>query len=157
MFSKEDKKKLDGIANNANAIIVDSELSSDSINPVQNKIIKSALDDKASAAHKHTKSDISDFPSSLPANGGNSTTVNGYTVDSNVPANAKFTDTIYILPTASSSLGGVKTTSKITSTANLTPCPIISGVPYYKESNSDNLIAVQDEKPTIVKKNMLWI
>ena len=30
---------------------------------------------------------------SLPANGGNSSTVNGYTVNSNVPANAKFTDT----------------------------------------------------------------
>lgn len=38
-------------------------------------------------------SNVSGRPSSLPANGGNSTTVNGYTVNSNVPANAKFTDT----------------------------------------------------------------
>ena len=33
------------------------------------------------------------IPTSLPANGGNSTTVNGHTVNSDVPANAKFTDT----------------------------------------------------------------
>lgn len=38
-------------------------------------------------------SDIPTIPSSLPANGGNSATVNGHTVNSDVPANAKFTDT----------------------------------------------------------------
>ncbi|WP_243425794.1 head fiber protein [Faecalicatena contorta] len=43
----------------------------------------------------------------------------------------------YTLPTASSStLGGVKTTSAVTSTSGLTPCPIISGVPYYKDTNT---------------------
>lgn len=42
----------------------------------------------------------------------------------------------YTLPTASSTLGGVKTTSTVTSTSGLTPCPIISGVPYYKDTNS---------------------
>lgn len=43
----------------------------------------------------------------------------------------------YTLPTASSAtLGGVKTTSAVTSTAGLTPCPIISGVPYYKDTNT---------------------
>lgn len=43
----------------------------------------------------------------------------------------------YTLPTASSTtLGGVKTTSAVTSTAGLTPCPIISGVPYYKDTNT---------------------
>ena len=45
------------------------------------------------ATHTHTKSQITDFPASLPANGGNSSTVNGHTVNSDVPANAKFTDT----------------------------------------------------------------
>lgn len=34
-----------------------------------------------------------DIPTKLPANGGNSSTVNGHTVESNVPANAQFTDT----------------------------------------------------------------
>lgn len=43
----------------------------------------------------------------------------------------------YSLPTASSTtLGGVKTTSTVTSTSGLTACPIISGVPYYKDTNN---------------------
>lgn len=45
--------------------------------------------------------------------------------------------TFYTLPTASSStLGGVKTTSTVTSTSGLTACPIIGGVPYYKDTNT---------------------
>ena len=40
------------------------------------------LKDKADKDHKHTKSDITDFPTALPANGGNSATVNGHTVKS---------------------------------------------------------------------------
>lgn len=55
----------------------------------------------AALTHTHTKSQITDFPTSMPANGGNSTTVNGHTVNSDVPANAKFTDTVYIHPTNS--------------------------------------------------------
>ena len=42
----------------------------------------------------------------------------------------------YSLPTAGSSLGGVKTTSTVTSTSGLTACPIISGVVYYKDTNT---------------------
>lgn len=42
----------------------------------------------------------------------------------------------YSLPTASSTLGGVKTTSTVTSTSGYTACPIISGVPYYKDTNT---------------------
>lgn len=56
------------------------------------------LSDKAESIHNHTVSQITDFPTSMPANGGNSSTVNGYTVNSNVPSNAKFTDTIYNHP-----------------------------------------------------------
>lgn len=41
----------------------------------------------------------------------------------------------YTLPTAAKdTLGGVKTTSTITSTANHTACPIINGIPYYKNT-----------------------
>lgn len=47
----------------------------------------------AIASHTHTKSQITDFPTSMPANGGNSSTVNGYTVNADVPSGAKFTDT----------------------------------------------------------------
>lgn len=43
--------------------------------------------------HTHLKSDITDFPTSMPANGGNAATVGGHTVGVNVPSNAKFTDT----------------------------------------------------------------
>lgn len=94
-----------------------------------------------------------------------------YTLEKSVPSDAKFTDTTYsaattsaaglmsaadktklngiatganayTLPTASSStLGGVKTTSTVTSSSGYTACPIISGVPYYKDTNTtyDNI------------------
>lgn len=45
-FTTTLKNKLDGIATGANKTTVDSELSSSSTNPVQNKIINSALGDK---------------------------------------------------------------------------------------------------------------
>ena len=47
LMSVADKKKLDGIAAGANKITVDASLSSTSTNPVQNKIINSALSGKA--------------------------------------------------------------------------------------------------------------
>lgn len=58
-----------------------------------------------------------------------------YTLGKSVPEDAKFTDTIYTLPTASSTLGGVKTTSTVSATTGLTACPIIDGVVYYKDTN----------------------
>ena len=42
----------------------------------------------------------------------------------------------YTLPTAGSSLGGVKTTSTVSSNSGYTACPIIGGVPYYKDTNT---------------------
>jgi hypothetical protein len=45
----------------------------------------------------HPASMITGLPTSLPANGGNADTVGGFTVGVNVPANAKFTDTITII------------------------------------------------------------
>lgn len=42
----------------------------------------------------------------------------------------------YTLPTAGFSLGGVKTTSTISSNSGYTACPIIGGVPYYKDTNT---------------------
>ena len=44
----------------------------------------------------------SDIPTELPANGGNADTVNGHTVDADVPADAVFTDTTYAAATADS-------------------------------------------------------
>lgn len=41
---------------------------------------------------------IKNKPTSMPANGGNADTVGGHTVETNVPANAEFTDTVYTHP-----------------------------------------------------------
>ena len=89
-----------------------------------------------------------------------------YTLGKSVPSNAVFTDTTYsvasgstnglmsstdktkldgiatgankyVLPTAGlNTLGGVKTTSQVTSSSGYTACPIIGGVPYYKDTNT---------------------
>lgn len=91
LMSAADKAKLDGVAAGSNHITVDAELSTTSTNPVQNKVIKSALDGKsntghthddryyteseintklnakANSSHTHTKAQITDFPTSMPA------------------------------------------------------------------------------------------
>lgn len=91
LMSAADKAKLDGVAAGSNHVTVDSTLSADSTNPVQNKVIKSALDGKsnighthddryyteseintklnakANSIHTHTKAQITDFPTSMPA------------------------------------------------------------------------------------------
>ena len=91
LMSAADKAKLDGVASGSNHVIVDAELSTTSTNPVQNKVIKSALDGKsntghthddryyteseintklnakANSSHTHTKAQITDFPTSMPA------------------------------------------------------------------------------------------
>jgi hypothetical protein len=53
IMSADDKKKLDGIASSANKTIVDSSLSSTSTNPVQNKVINTALAGKSDTDHTH--------------------------------------------------------------------------------------------------------
>lgn len=53
LMSSTDKSKLDGIETGATNITVDSSLSSTSTNPVQNNVIKSALDRKANLGHDH--------------------------------------------------------------------------------------------------------
>lgn len=91
LMSAADKAKLDGVAAGSNYVTVDAELSTTSTNPVQNKVIKSALDGKsntghthddryyteseintklnakANSSHTHTKAQITDFPTSMPA------------------------------------------------------------------------------------------
>ena len=48
LLSVADKKKLDGIDEGANKTTVDSALDRSSTNPVQNKVVKAALDGKVS-------------------------------------------------------------------------------------------------------------
>ena len=91
LMSAADKAKLDGVAAGSNRVTIDAELSTTSTNPVQNKVIKSALDGKsntghthddryyteseintklnakANSSHTHTKIQITDFPTSMPA------------------------------------------------------------------------------------------
>lgn len=64
-LSKEDKSKLDGIATEANKTIVDTSLSATSTNPVQNKVVNSALSGKANSSHSHSISNITNLQSAL--------------------------------------------------------------------------------------------
>lgn len=115
LLSSADKTKLDGIAEGANKTTVDSALSSTSTNPVQNKAVKAALDGKEASFTKNSafnknfgtaagtvcQGNDARLSDARPANGGNSSTVNGHSVLSDVPANAVFTDTKYSVATAS--------------------------------------------------------
>lgn len=107
-YTTAEKNKLADIATGANKTIVDSELSSSSTNPVQNKVVNDALSRKANSSHTHTKSDIglANVDNTADANKSvkyatsagtatNATKVNNHTVEIDVPANAKFTDTTY--------------------------------------------------------------
>ena len=58
LMSSADKIKLDGIANEANKTIIDNSLSDSSTNPVQNKVINTALNGKANSSHTHSYSQI---------------------------------------------------------------------------------------------------
>lgn len=53
LMTAADKKKLDGIASGATKVTVDSTLTSTSTNPVQNKVINSALTEKSNKNHTH--------------------------------------------------------------------------------------------------------
>ena len=57
-FTTELKSKLDGISSGANKITVDSALSSSSTNPVQNKVVKAALDGKQNTMTAITDDEI---------------------------------------------------------------------------------------------------
>lgn len=50
---------------------------------------------------------IKNKPTALPANGGNADTVNNHTVETNVPAGAVFTDTVYTHPTYTAKTNGL--------------------------------------------------
>lgn len=176
------------------ATTIDSALSSTSTNPVQNKVINTALGGKvdkvsgkglstedyttdekeklagiASGANKYTLpaatgstlggvktgDNITNDGGTISLTKGNVTDALGYTPPTKdttySPASTSAAGLMsaadkakldgidegandYSLPTAGSTLGGVKTTSNVTSTSGLTPVPIISGVPYYKDT-----------------------
>lgn len=55
-----ERTKLSGVETGANKTVVDSALSSTSTNPVQNKVINTALSGKANSSHTHTLDDVSE-------------------------------------------------------------------------------------------------
>lgn len=57
-FVYDHEKKLENIDDGANKTVVDSSLSSSSKNPVQNKVINSALNGKSNTGHEHTSDEI---------------------------------------------------------------------------------------------------
>ena len=66
--------------------------------------------DLAKVATSGSYNDLSNkptIPTSLPANGGNANTVGGFTVGTNVPADAKFTDTVYTHPSHTAKSSGL--------------------------------------------------
>lgn len=67
------------------------------------------------AALQAGKADKDEIPTTLPANGGNANTVNGHTVNADVPTDAKFTDTTYAVMTGA--------TDTANGTAGLVPEP----------------------------------
>lgn len=52
------ERKLENIDDGANKTVVDSSLSSSSKNPVQNKVVNSALNGKSNTGHEHTSDEI---------------------------------------------------------------------------------------------------
>lgn len=57
-FVYDHEKKLENIDYGANKTVVDSSLSSSSKNPVQNKVVNSALNGKSNTGHEHTSDEI---------------------------------------------------------------------------------------------------
>ena len=107
-LSAEDKIKLNGIAEGANKTIIDNTLNNTSVNPVQNKVINTALSGKANKEHTHTINQITNLPESFPANGGNADTVdnkhasdfiNTFNITSNVNWNTLTNTGIYNIKT----------------------------------------------------------
>ena len=96
-------------------VTIDAELSTTSTNPVQNKVIKEALDGKLG------KNDTAV----------NASKVNNLTVETAVPKNAKFTDTVYTHPSThpASMITGLASVAKSGSYNDLKDKPAIPTVP----------------------------
>lgn len=122
-------------------VSVDSALSGTSTNPVQNKVINSALAGKAAASHSHTISQISDFPASLPANGGNADTVGGKNASDFVEAltSAQITNARVLIPDNVDVVNWLLTNAKI-------------GGLYYRTANSTG----QTNLPNLTNTSWAW-
>lgn len=115
-----------------------------------------------------TSVDLTDYakkteiPTELPANGGNSSTVNGHTVNSDVPANAKFTDTVYDDTEVKEDIDTLKKDTTInllnptlqTTTQNGVTCTNNGDGTYTLNGTaSDNTVFVLKNTANIIKEN----
>lgn len=100
-FSKLDDAKLDktGDASNVTSDIqsatIRTNLTTGEKLAVSLGKIKKFLSDLKTVAFTGSYADLTEKPTSMTANGGNADTVNNHTVDTDVPEDAKFTDTVY--------------------------------------------------------------
>jgi hypothetical protein len=133
LMSSSDKSKLNGIANNANNYSLPT--ASTTLGGVKTTSNVSDVSTYTACPivggvpyYKDTNTTYSTATTS--ANGlmskADKTKLNGIATGANN----------YSLPTASSTLGGVKTTSTVSDVSSYTACPIVSGVPYYKDTNT---------------------
>lgn len=124
---------LGGVKSGGDVTISDGVISvnDDSHNHIMSNIdgLGDALDDRIIAT---------DFKVTLDGTG-NTLTGATYSSDTRTITFTTANKNQYSLPTAAqNSLGGVKTTSTVTSTSGLTASPIIDGVVYYKNTTYDN-------------------
>lgn len=139
LMSSTDKSKLDGIASGANAYSLPTATSS-----VLGGVKTGSNITNSSGTISLTKANVTSALGYTPPTV--NTTYSVATTSANGLMSSSDKSKLdgidseannYSLPTASSStLGGVKTTSTVTSNSGYTACPIISGVPYYKDTNT---------------------
>lgn len=102
-FTTAEKSKLASLEN----ITVDAALSGTSENPVQNKVVKNALDSKAASSHTHNASEVTDSStySNLETSAGATQAVINSAINTKMGAllNVELITVVQSLPTASES------------------------------------------------------
>ena len=130
LMSSDDKKKLDGIATDANKYIHPTTSGNKHIpsGGSDGQILKWDSDGAAKWANEFT------YGYASSSSGGLMSSTDKTNLDAAVTKLNNIADGAnnYTLPVASNTiLGGVKTTSNVSDTSDYTPCPIVNGVPYY--------------------------
>lgn len=149
LMSADDKKKLDGITAGANKYTLPVATSS-ALGGVLSggdvTISATGVITVNDDSHAHIISNVDGLQSALDAKAAAST-VSSHTGNADIHFTAAERTKLagiaegannytYTLPTAGSTLGGVKTTSSVSSNSGYTACPIISGVVYYKDTDT---------------------
>lgn len=105
----------------------------------------------AGSANSVAWGNVSGRPSSLPANGGNSSTVNGHTVNSDVPSGAKFTDTVTTVTITGS---GNAVTAISASNGSLTAA---KDATFATKQESSNHVIASKTQPSNQQAGDIWI